>query len=262
NLKTSQAVFANVCIVTMETAEHSAIDINVYAKSTSRFRFVQLQSFRGRTSLFEEELSTGNASLLLSGVKVQDEGRYECYVSTMSSPGAVRSVNLLSVAPVLWVSLQQQGQQLICRSERVYPKPSVSWSPEPEPRPEPPITSSQSGVWSVHSSFTAHASYFTHKHHKVSGRRVFSTTHITVIILSATISRSWARANVSFLWVSLYGNSFSYASIASLRLYGGQHLVDFRARGELSVLSFTHEFSLLGVYFVKDMCFGGYVDIN
>ncbi|KAJ0059962.1 hypothetical protein NL108_016972 [Boleophthalmus pectinirostris] len=42
---------------------------------------IQNQNFTGRTSLFEEELSTGNASLRLSGVKVQDEGKYKCYVT-------------------------------------------------------------------------------------------------------------------------------------------------------------------------------------
>lgn len=43
---------------------------------------VQNQHFRGRTSLFSDQISSGNASLLLTGVKVQDEGRYKCYTST------------------------------------------------------------------------------------------------------------------------------------------------------------------------------------
>ncbi|XP_055081743.1 V-set domain-containing T-cell activation inhibitor 1-like [Periophthalmus magnuspinnatus] len=112
----------------------------------------QHQIFKGRTSLFEEELSTGNASLLLSGVKVQDEGRYKCYTRTFGSThGREMYVTLRVEAPVLQVSLQQQGQQLVCRSEGVYPKPSVSWSP-PSSAAVTTVTSSESGVWSVHSS--------------------------------------------------------------------------------------------------------------
>uniref|UniRef100_A0A3B5R2X2 Ig-like domain-containing protein n=1 Tax=Xiphophorus maculatus TaxID=8083 RepID=A0A3B5R2X2_XIPMA len=42
----------------------------------------QNPEFRGRTSLFRDQLSRGNASLLLTGVKVQDEGKYKCFVFT------------------------------------------------------------------------------------------------------------------------------------------------------------------------------------
>ncbi|XP_055006967.1 uncharacterized protein LOC129408120 isoform X3 [Boleophthalmus pectinirostris] len=49
------------------------------------------------------------------------------------------------------VSLQQQGQELLCRSEGVYPKPSVSWSP-PSSAALTTVTPSEGGVWSVHSS--------------------------------------------------------------------------------------------------------------
>uniref|UniRef100_A0A3B5QYF7 Ig-like domain-containing protein n=1 Tax=Xiphophorus maculatus TaxID=8083 RepID=A0A3B5QYF7_XIPMA len=42
----------------------------------------QNPNFRGRTSLFRDQLSRGDASLLLTGVKVQDEGKYKCYAST------------------------------------------------------------------------------------------------------------------------------------------------------------------------------------
>uniref|UniRef100_A0A3B5B1L5 Ig-like domain-containing protein n=1 Tax=Stegastes partitus TaxID=144197 RepID=A0A3B5B1L5_9TELE len=38
---------------------------------------------QNRTSLFKEQISRGNASLQLTGVKVQDEGRYFCHTSTV-----------------------------------------------------------------------------------------------------------------------------------------------------------------------------------
>uniref|UniRef100_A0A8C7WXC6 Ig-like domain-containing protein n=1 Tax=Oryzias sinensis TaxID=183150 RepID=A0A8C7WXC6_9TELE len=43
---------------------------------------VQDQRFRGRTSLFQDQISKGNASLQLTGVMVQDQGRYRCYTIT------------------------------------------------------------------------------------------------------------------------------------------------------------------------------------
>lgn len=45
----------------------------------------QDQQFRNRTSLFQDQLSKGNASLQLTGVQVQDEGRYSCYISTINT---------------------------------------------------------------------------------------------------------------------------------------------------------------------------------
>lgn len=35
-----------------------------------------------RTQLFLQEIAAGNASLLLSRVRMKDEGRYKCYTST------------------------------------------------------------------------------------------------------------------------------------------------------------------------------------
>uniref|UniRef100_A0A3Q1G958 Ig-like domain-containing protein n=1 Tax=Acanthochromis polyacanthus TaxID=80966 RepID=A0A3Q1G958_9TELE len=46
----------------------------------------QHQNYRNRTSLFKDQISRGNASLQLTGVKVQDEGRYECFTRTINGP--------------------------------------------------------------------------------------------------------------------------------------------------------------------------------
>ncbi|PWA17987.1 hypothetical protein CCH79_00003940 [Gambusia affinis] len=45
---------------------------------------LQNQRYQGRTSLFTEQLGRGNASLRLRDVAVQDEGRYQCYSSTVN----------------------------------------------------------------------------------------------------------------------------------------------------------------------------------
>ncbi|KAG7231241.1 hypothetical protein INR49_012072 [Caranx melampygus] len=90
----------------------------------------QGQSFRGRTSLFKDQISRGNASLQLTGVKVQDQGRYKCFTSTMS--GYKESfINLNVDAPVVKVDFQQVGNNITCSSERIYPEPQLTWSTSP-----------------------------------------------------------------------------------------------------------------------------------
>uniref|UniRef100_A0A3B5R9D9 Ig-like domain-containing protein n=1 Tax=Xiphophorus maculatus TaxID=8083 RepID=A0A3B5R9D9_XIPMA len=70
----------------------------------------QDQQFKGRTSLFKDLISRGNASLKLTGVKIQDEGRYRCYSSTE------RGINIKKVE-----------NRIICSSEDIYPKPELTW---------------------------------------------------------------------------------------------------------------------------------------
>ncbi|KAM9333131.1 basigin-like isoform 1-T2 [Pholidichthys leucotaenia] len=59
----------------------------------------QNQEFTGRTSLFKKEISEGNASLLLTAVRVQDEGRYKCYSSTKKESKTL-FINLKVDAPI------------------------------------------------------------------------------------------------------------------------------------------------------------------
>ncbi|KAJ0037127.1 hypothetical protein NL108_017589, partial [Boleophthalmus pectinirostris] len=127
----------------------------------------QHQNFTKRTSLFEEEVSTGNASLRLSGVRVQDEGKYKCHTSPLNSLNITESsVDVLVSAPV---SLQQRGQMLLCRSEGVYPKPSVSWSPSSHE--DNKFTLSEDGLWSVESFMSLHHSSSDEYRCRVSNNR-------------------------------------------------------------------------------------------
>ncbi|KAM9826874.1 V-set domain-containing T-cell activation inhibitor 1-like [Neosynchiropus ocellatus] len=87
----------------------------------------QNPQFRGRTSLFYDQLSRGNASLLLKGVQASDRGLYRCYTS--NSRGRQQSfVNLEVEAPVIKVSIVQEGDTITCRAEGIDPEPKVTWS--------------------------------------------------------------------------------------------------------------------------------------
>uniref|UniRef100_A0A4W6D6I1 Ig-like domain-containing protein n=1 Tax=Lates calcarifer TaxID=8187 RepID=A0A4W6D6I1_LATCA len=91
---------------------------------------LQDQFFRGRTSLFKDQISRGNASLQLTGVEVQDQGRYRCHTSTMRG-NKDSFINLRVDAPVSKVNMEQVGNRIICSSEGIYPEPDLTWSTRP-----------------------------------------------------------------------------------------------------------------------------------
>nr|XP_055050894.1 myelin-oligodendrocyte glycoprotein-like [Misgurnus anguillicaudatus] len=45
----------------------------------------QLQSYRGRTEVFKDELQKGNTSLKLSRVQISDEGLYKCLIQSKTN---------------------------------------------------------------------------------------------------------------------------------------------------------------------------------
>ncbi|KAK2886745.1 hypothetical protein Q8A73_020691 [Channa argus] len=87
----------------------------------------QNQNFKGRTSLFKEQISRGNASLQLTGVQVQDQGRYKCYTSTIRG-NKETYINLRVDAPVSKIHIEQVGNRISCSSEGIYPEPELTWS--------------------------------------------------------------------------------------------------------------------------------------
>uniref|UniRef100_A0A3B5R9N0 Ig-like domain-containing protein n=1 Tax=Xiphophorus maculatus TaxID=8083 RepID=A0A3B5R9N0_XIPMA len=90
----------------------------------------QVQRFRGRTSLFTDQIPRRNASLLLTAVKIQDEGRYVCRTST-SEGNKKAFVDLKVEAPVSAIRIHQDGNRITCSSEGIYPQPELTWSTEP-----------------------------------------------------------------------------------------------------------------------------------
>uniref|UniRef100_A0A3B5BKN3 Ig-like domain-containing protein n=1 Tax=Stegastes partitus TaxID=144197 RepID=A0A3B5BKN3_9TELE len=88
----------------------------------------QHRRYRDRTSLFKEQISRGNASLQLTGVKVQDEGRYQCCTGT-TNENDYSFINLK--VNVHKVNIQQVENRITCSSEGIYPQPELTWSTTP-----------------------------------------------------------------------------------------------------------------------------------
>ncbi|XP_070819912.1 butyrophilin subfamily 1 member A1-like [Chaetodon trifascialis] len=83
-------------------------------------------SYKGRASLFTDELKHGNISLKLSKVKIYDEGGYKCFMPTLLSDSAVQLVVGAVSSPVVQVTKNSSGV-LECESEGWYPEPEVFW---------------------------------------------------------------------------------------------------------------------------------------
>nr|XP_029138045.1 butyrophilin subfamily 3 member A3-like [Labrus bergylta] len=112
------------------------------------------QRFSGRTSLSSEK----EASLCLTGVTVQDEGRYECYVSIPDSPAKQSTMDLKVDAPPRKVNIQQVGNRITCSSEGIYPQPELTWSSSPPTNltvADTPTVHQKEKLYSINSSLTA-----------------------------------------------------------------------------------------------------------
>ncbi|XP_046707070.1 butyrophilin subfamily 1 member A1-like isoform X2 [Silurus meridionalis] len=92
----------------------------------------QAQMYRGRTSVFKEELQNGNTSLKLSAIRVSDEGEYRCLVEnkSMSNETTVHViVEVQGSPPVIMMESYDSsgGINLVCESRGWKPEPEVLW---------------------------------------------------------------------------------------------------------------------------------------
>ncbi|XP_076134506.1 butyrophilin-like protein 10 [Alosa pseudoharengus] len=92
----------------------------------------QIQSYKGRTSLFKDELQKGNASLKLSSVQVSDEGDYKCIIVSGTHYEAVLvQVNVRGIGKGPRITLEgtrkDGGISLVCESNRWWPEPVLEW---------------------------------------------------------------------------------------------------------------------------------------
>ncbi|XP_045566547.1 V-set domain-containing T-cell activation inhibitor 1 isoform X2 [Salmo salar] len=103
--------------------------IHSYYYSTDQLK-QQSQPYRGRTALFNDQIPKGNASLLLRGITLQDQGRYKCYTSTIKG-NKESCVNIAVEAPVRLVDIQLSDDIITCSSTGIYPEPKLTWSTDP-----------------------------------------------------------------------------------------------------------------------------------
>ncbi|XP_028420279.1 butyrophilin subfamily 2 member A1-like [Perca flavescens] len=89
--------------------------------------------YRGRTSLFTDELKRGNISLKLSNVQPSDQGTYKCDIPLLNKHSSVKLVVVSGVvlsSPVIslaGIDEATRGVVLQCESEGCYPEPEVLW---------------------------------------------------------------------------------------------------------------------------------------
>ncbi|XP_078019985.1 uncharacterized protein LOC117245887 isoform X4 [Epinephelus lanceolatus] len=87
-------------------------------------------SYKGRTSLFSDELKRGNISLKLSDVRPSDAGRYKCFIPDMRKGSFIELVVGAASSPVIslaGIDRDKGGVVLQCESAGWYPEPEVLW---------------------------------------------------------------------------------------------------------------------------------------
>ncbi|XP_036829609.1 butyrophilin subfamily 2 member A1 isoform X2 [Oncorhynchus mykiss] len=87
----------------------------------------QLPSYRGRTSLFKEELKNSNVSLKLTGVTLSDAGDYKCFIPTLKETTIPLIVGVVSQPVISINGTKDWGVVLKCDSGGWYPQPELEW---------------------------------------------------------------------------------------------------------------------------------------
>ncbi|XP_033970203.1 butyrophilin subfamily 3 member A3-like [Trematomus bernacchii] len=90
------------------------------------------QLFKGRTSMFTDELKNGNISMKLSNLQHSDQGKYRCFIPALGRQAFVQLVFASGPASPPLISLsgldgQSGGVVLQCESAGWYPEPEVLW---------------------------------------------------------------------------------------------------------------------------------------
>ncbi|KAF3698138.1 Butyrophilin subfamily 3 member A2 Precursor [Channa argus] len=120
--------------VATKTLEWTRPDLDpryVYVQRSSQdYEDMKNPSYKGRTSLFIDELKRGNISLKLSNVKLADEGKYRCYIPDRNEESFIDLVVGAFSSPGISLAGTDEsssGVVLQCESKGWYPEPEVLW---------------------------------------------------------------------------------------------------------------------------------------
>ncbi|CAB1345617.1 unnamed protein product [Coregonus sp. 'balchen'] len=86
---------------------------------------LQNPSFRGRTSLFKEELVEGNASLKLTRVELSDAGNYTCYIPLLDHQKT--TIQLIVGESTHLLTTQSPLRDRSHEIKGCYPEPVMEW---------------------------------------------------------------------------------------------------------------------------------------
>uniref|UniRef100_A0AAZ3P2I2 Ig-like domain-containing protein n=1 Tax=Oncorhynchus tshawytscha TaxID=74940 RepID=A0AAZ3P2I2_ONCTS len=88
----------------------------------------QSPSYKGRTSMFHEELKNGNVSLKLTRVTLSDTGRYRCFLPTLMKETSFQLIVGAVSQPVISIDgTKGMGVVLKCESGGWFPEPEMEW---------------------------------------------------------------------------------------------------------------------------------------
>ncbi|XP_036842930.1 butyrophilin-like protein 10 [Oncorhynchus mykiss] len=102
---------------------------NVHLYDESRDSYVdQFPSYKGRTSMFHEELKNGNVSLKLNRVNLSDAGNYSCLIPTLMKETTVQLFVGAVFQPVISINgTKDWGVVLKCESGGWFPEPEMEF---------------------------------------------------------------------------------------------------------------------------------------
>ncbi|KAF4075629.1 hypothetical protein AMELA_G00221020 [Ameiurus melas] len=131
---TVTCVFTADCLLPCQSPYHNTVKWYKVGKENAVYTFDNNEDhlehqdvdFKGRTSLFADQIPRGNASLLLRSIRTVDEGTYLCYTSAGSE--ALKEIVRLDVkAPIKRVDIKYPNGEITCNTSDVYPEPIISW---------------------------------------------------------------------------------------------------------------------------------------
>lgn len=114
----------------------------------------QRHDFKDQVSLCQDQVPKGEASLFFKEVKMHHQGTYRCSATSSLGNKTHRFIqlNVYTLISSRDVVLEQVGDELVCRSEGIYPEPNVTWSPSDGTEPMTSVNETEKGLYSVFSS--------------------------------------------------------------------------------------------------------------